>query len=417
MAREPHSQVGDENRMIPLVSFNPYKPSKAHKVWWVRGCDHRGTPRHIRAGRNKAAAKIFAANLTRLCEIRGAGGEIPDELAAWANSLLDPERRDKLVAWGVLPAERLLAGLPLADHLTAWESHMLTVGRLPKHAGQHRTMAALLLEGLGVFAEITPDGVQAILKAKSDERKWSLSTKRAHLVAAKSFCRWMVTMGRAQKNPLNVLALPLVRPADWKRNPRDMKIEELAALIRVTSKKNGVKSRWKGAERALFYRLAAETGMRASALVDLRAKHFHLNEHIPYVEPPAGGRKRRVPVSLRGTLVGLLREHLKGKGAEDRAFKAPTVSWLTDILEKDCTAAGIPRYTFHELRHTFITGLANAGLHPKTIQEAAGHAQLTTTMRYTHSYFADRAAALASVPTIDDAGKPKPRATLRATAG
>ena len=39
---------------------------------------------------------------------------------------------------------------------------------------------------------------------------------------------------------------------------------------------------------------------------------------------------------------------------------------------------------FHVLRHTFCSHLAMRGAPAKVIQELAGHAQLSTTMRYMH---------------------------------
>ena len=41
---------------------------------------------------------------------------------------------------------------------------------------------------------------------------------------------------------------------------------------------------------------------------------------------------------------------------------------------------------FHALRHTFMTNLAIAGVHPKTAQMLARHSTIAMTMdRYTHS--------------------------------
>ena len=47
--------------------------------------------------------------------------------------------------------------------------------------------------------------------------------------------------------------------------------------------------------------------------------------------------------------------------------------------------AGINNLTFHDLRHTFGTRLADAGVDIVKIAELMGHACLQTTKRYTHA--------------------------------
>jgi integrase len=46
--------------------------------------------------------------------------------------------------------------------------------------------------------------------------------------------------------------------------------------------------------------------------------------------------------------------------------------------------AGIKKITFHQLRHTFCSRLADAGVPLPVIQKLAGHASITMTSRYTH---------------------------------
>ncbi len=42
-------------------------------------------------------------------------------------------------------------------------------------------------------------------------------------------------------------------------------------------------------------------------------------------------------------------------------------------------------WTLHELRHTYLTVLAVNGVHPKVMQELAGHTRMATTLEiYTH---------------------------------
>ena len=46
---------------------------------------------------------------------------------------------------------------------------------------------------------------------------------------------------------------------------------------------------------------------------------------------------------------------------------------------------GMDGWTLHELRHTYLTTLAVNGVHPKIMQELAGHARMATTLEiYTH---------------------------------
>lgn len=46
---------------------------------------------------------------------------------------------------------------------------------------------------------------------------------------------------------------------------------------------------------------------------------------------------------------------------------------------------GMDGWTLHELRHTYLTTLAVNGVHPKVMQELAGHARMATTLEiYTH---------------------------------
>ena len=50
-----------------------------------------------------------------------------------------------------------------------------------------------------------------------------------------------------------------------------------------------------------------------------------------------------------------------------------------------CREAGITNFTFHDLRHTFGTRLADAGVDVVKIKELMGHASIVTTMRYIHA--------------------------------
>ncbi len=86
----------------------------------------------------------------------------------------------------------------------------------------------------------------------------------------------------------------------------------------------------------------------------------------------------------------------------------PKNEWGAVILAHDLEAAGIARTDatgrvadFHSLRHTFITGLARAGVHPKIAQDLARHFTIELTMRnYPHPRLESRLEALGKLPEI-----------------
>lgn len=59
---------------------------------------------------------------------------------------------------------------------------------------------------------------------------------------------------------------------------------------------------------------------------------------------------------------------------------------------------GLEKFTLHQLRHTYLSLLAESGVHPKVMQELAGHASAQITMDiYTHVNMREKKAAAESV--------------------
>jgi integrase len=87
-------------------------------------------------------------------------------------------------------------------------------------------------------------------------------------------------------------------------------------------------------------------------------------------------------------LAATLRAHhqrTRWTGPDDLVFAHPITG---DVLPKanitlTCKAAGnTEHHRFHDLRHTFGTHMAAAGVPLRTLQEWMGHRDLTTTQRY-----------------------------------
>lgn len=58
---------------------------------------------------------------------------------------------------------------------------------------------------------------------------------------------------------------------------------------------------------------------------------------------------------------------------------------LVDLIEKYAAEAGIPRITFHDLRHTYATAALEGGVPMKVVSERIGHSNVSFTMQtYAH---------------------------------
>ncbi len=168
--------------------------------------------------------------------------------------------------------------------------------------------------------------------------------------------------------------------------------------------------RLSGSDRSVLYRLAVETGLRAGEIRSLTPRSFDLNFQLATVTVLAAYSKHRRDdtLPLRPSTAAMLREFFSERNPDAPVFSFPRREELARVLRVDLEAAGIPVrdahdrvVDFHALRHTFITNLANGGVHPKTAQALARHSTITLTMdRYSHSKREDEVRALSALPDL-----------------
>jgi integrase len=158
-----------------------------------------------------------------------------------------------------------------------------------------------------------------------------------------------------------------------------------------------------------LYLTAVETGMRSSELAGLRRTDLHLRDgylevrqaflrigkHEVWKGPKSKAGRR--PISLSDSLVAALREVLAEQDRAKQIFGADYHDhglvfcqgngkplWMRAVLQRDfyplLDRCGLPRVTFHSLRHSSISMGARAGIDPAVMQRRAGHSTIQITM-------------------------------------
>ncbi len=173
-----------------------------------------------------------------------------------------------------------------------------------------------------------------------------------------------------------------------------------------------------GYERYLLYSFAAETGLRANEIRNLRVGSFDFKSCTVKVKAGYSKRRRQDAISLRADTAAELKEFFKDKLPTVKAFGG-TYKRLTkrtsDVIKGDLLDAEIPyvddaeRYAdFHSLRHTTGSLLAASGVHPKVAQSIMRHSKIDLTMtQYTHVLRGQESEAVAKLPNLSLPGRKK----------
>jgi integrase len=132
--------------------------------------------------------------------------------------------------------------------------------------------------------------------------------------------------------------------------------------------------------------VALHTGMRKSEQFGLTWDRVNLERRtITLTNTKAKGRTRHI--QLNQTALAAVQSIEKSENNDfvfqstryDAQIKDPK-KWF----ESCCEAAGVEDFTWHDLRHTFISRLVMAGVSLAIVQRLAGHSDPKMTQRYTH---------------------------------
>jgi site-specific recombinase XerD len=136
-------------------------------------------------------------------------------------------------------------------------------------------------------------------------------------------------------------------------------------------------------------------GLRRCEVLGLRLDDLHVAERRVFIAEGKGGHQRLVPVSGRffAAVADYLDRERPDTAATDQLFvvlkgehrgRPLTAEGVREILDGARRRAGLDHASCHELRHTCLTRLREAGMALEAVQAQAGHASIESTRIYLH---------------------------------
>jgi len=335
--------------------------------WWIRwactlGHDHRSTSGDLKT----AAVEEHKAKRAEVREARKAGRECCPRLVRREQPLLlddlvkdylEHSRRSKRSHADDIPrAERILA---------RWRGRLATDIR----SADVEDFKAQLATTLTTVRD-RRSGAEDKTRPR-ESRPLSVATVNHHLKRLKAIYNRAIRAGRLTYNPVAAVKMYKEHNA---RN-RCLSSEEEARLMEALP------------SRLLpFVVLALNTGMRRGELQTLRWQDVDFASGTLRISRDKAGDGRWVVINsvAREALLSVKREQ---KILSPYVFSSATGKLLHNF-ERDwkpaLLAAKIPDFRFHDLRHTFASRLAMAGVDLYTVQRAGGWKTQVMVQRYAH---------------------------------
>ncbi|MBI2766008.1 MAG: tyrosine recombinase [Chloroflexi bacterium] len=218
-------------------------------------------------------------------------------------------------------------------------------------------------------------------------RLYKDATVARKIAAVKSFFGFLAAEGLVEQDPTEQLKSPQV----GKSLPRALTVKEVDDLLEQPARRNTQESRRDKAMLELLY----ATGLRVTELVSLNVADIALESDPVTVRCIGKGERERV-LPLYPRAVDELRQyifHVRPRLVRNRREPALFVNrrgerltrqgfWL--ILKNYARAANLDKaITPHTLRHTYAMHMLSGGMPLRNVQDALGHASISTTQIYT----------------------------------
>jgi integrase len=311
-------------------------------VWWVRHVDAQGRLRREKGGTKSSALALYRKRKTEALE----GRKLPEKL------------RRPPVSFGELAREAL-------THSKA-------------HKRTYSDDVRLMKRVLGWFGDrsaesITPQEIERHFQNGVEEHGWAPSTVNHHRSLISLVYQLGIRNGRLTNNPARATKH---RKEDNTR-VRFLSTNEEARL------RAAIAAKWP--QHIAELDLALHTGLRRSEMYRLDWEDVDLPRQFLKVRVAKNGQGRHVRLNSIAVKALLQMQGAgDGSGAVVRNRAGGAMRGPRHWFEKAVDEAGVENFHWHDLRHTFASRLAMAGVGIRAIQEALGHKSIAMTVRYSH---------------------------------
>lgn len=226
------------------------------------------------------------------------------------------------------------------------------------------------------------DGEQGLSARTIKRRLSSVSGLFSFLLARGDVARNPVPQGLSTRRP-GRRGVPLIRAP--RTLPRVLEPAEATALLAAARTSR---------DQAMIEAMLLG-GLRRCEVLGLRLEDLRLGEHRVFIAEGKGGHQRLVPVAPRffQTVATYLELERPRTAITDRLFLVLkgarrglplSAAGLDEIMSGARGRAGLTHATCHELRHTCLTRLREAGMALEAVQAQAGHRSIESTRIYLH---------------------------------
>ena len=234
-----------------------------------------------------------------------------------------------------------------------------------------------------------------VVRLEDGEAGLAARTIKRRLASISGLFTYLVVRGDVPANPVPhglaarrpgqrpVRAVPLIRTP--RTLPRVLEPTEINAFLAALRTRR---------DRAMAEAMLLGA-LRRCEVLGLRLGDLRPGQRRAFIAEGKGGHQRIVPISGRffATLADYLTHERPQPAADDHVFvvlKGPrrgqplSAAGLDEIVSGARTRAGIRQLTCHQLRHTCLTRLREAGMALEALQAQAGHRSIESTRIYLH---------------------------------